>query len=168
MADERGCMVMRIKVVCFNCGARNELDIGQIVPKRNTQINLACLNCGALNVLNINPRNLNDTEHDWQGESPEGFEWVLPVGKITPITGDPIYMLSSGEQLSRKAYMERYKVDAEFAYQYIRRKKGTQKAAVIANKPGSMAAHSAAELLIDSRKDGLRRFWDATISNYIN
>ncbi len=151
---------MNVKVKCFNCTARNELDIGSIDPKRKTKVNVACLNCGALNILNIDPRNLNDTKCEFLGELPEGFQWILPTGKITPITGNPIYMLSSGEQLSRNAYMERYRVDAEIAYQYIRRQNEKKKLKSIANKLAPTAPeNSAANLWGNGKKKCLRRFW---------
>jgi len=40
-----------------------------------------------------------------------------------PIIGEPIYVSAFGEHLSRKIYIERYKLDPEIAYQYMRRKR---------------------------------------------
>ncbi|HEX7556138.1 MAG TPA: hypothetical protein VF338_05905, partial [Leptolinea sp.] len=51
---------------------------------------------------------------------PEGFEWNLPAGKITPIIGDPIYISGFGEQLSYQAYLDKYGIDPEIAYRLMR------------------------------------------------
>jgi formylmethanofuran dehydrogenase subunit C len=58
---------------------------------------------------------------DWLGcDLPQGFEWKLPAGKITPVVGDPIYISSIGEQMSRAEYLVKYNVDPEVAYQMMR------------------------------------------------
>jgi hypothetical protein len=105
-----------------------------------------CQNCGALNVLDIDPQNLDDKEQDWLCLPPTGFEWVLPAGKISPIIGDPIYISAFGEHLSRKTYLERYKVDPEIAYQYMRRKRSTQTTGKMTN---NMSQNVAANPVLD-------------------
>jgi hypothetical protein len=153
-----------IKAKCHQCGIKNVLDIEPVETSGKIKIKFACLNCGAINELDIDPKNLNDTEQDWLCESPKGFEWILPTGKIIPIVGDKIYISAFGEHLSRKAYMEKYKLDPEIAYQYIRRERDTQTAKVITNKPSSTATeHSTADLLIDKKKNHMELLW----RNYI-
>ena len=51
-----------------------------------------------------------------------------------PIVGDPIYVSAFGEQLSRRIYIERYKLDPEIAYQYMRRKRNVQIGSKTTNK----------------------------------
>jgi len=91
---------MKIKVICGNCGCVNEKD---------------------REVL-LNPDYSSD---DWLCELPANFEWILPVGKISPIVGSPLYVSSLGGSLSRKDYIERYNLDPEIAYQLMR-KEGTK------------------------------------------
>jgi hypothetical protein len=119
-------MGIKIKVKCFNCGTKNDLDIEPVLTPGKIQINFVCQECGALNEVSVDPQNLTDTEQDWLCLPPRGFEWVLPSGKIDPIMGDPIYISAFGEYLSRKVYLERYKVDPETAYQYMRKKRNTK------------------------------------------
>ena len=52
----------------------------------------------------------------------EGFEWILPAGKITPVIGQPIYVSAMGEHLSHDAYLEMYNIDPEIAYNMMRRR----------------------------------------------
>lgn len=157
-------MGIKIKAKCHQCGIKNVLDIEPVVTSGKIKIQFVCQNCGAINELDIDPQNLDDTEQDWLCESPKGFEWILPTGKITPIAGDPIYVSAFGESLSRKVYLERYKVDPEIAYQFMQRKRDTQTAKVITNKPSPTATeHSAADLWIDKKKSYLQRLW----RNYI-
>jgi hypothetical protein len=156
-------MGIKIKAKCHQCGIKNMLDIKPAVTSGKIKINFVCQNCGAINELDIDPQNLGDTEQDWLCLSPEGFEWTLPSGKITPIVGDPIYVSALGEQLSRKVYLERYKLDPEIAYQFMQRKKDTQNAKMITNKPSQTTQHSVADLWIDKKKSYLQRLW----RNYI-
>ena len=156
-------MGIKIKAKCHQCGIKNVLDIEPAMTSGKIKINFVCQNCGAINELDIDPQNLGDTEQDWLCESPEGFEWILPSGKVTPIIGDPIYISSLGEHLSRDVYLKRYKVDPEIAYQFMHRKKDTLTAKVIANKPGPTTQHSAVDLWIDKKKSSLQRLW----RNYI-
>jgi hypothetical protein len=72
-------------------------------------------------VNEINADSLQDDGDDWLACSlPQGFEWKLPAGKITPVYGDPIYVSSTGEHLSREEYIMKYNLDPEVAYQMMR------------------------------------------------
>jgi hypothetical protein len=137
---------IKIKAKCFNCGTKNDIDIEPVVTNGKIKINFVCQNCGALNVLDIDPMNLDDKEQDWLCLPPTGFEWILPSGKIMPIIGDPIYVSAFGEHLSRKVYLERYKVDPEIAYQYMRRKRSEQIGSDISNKSSQ---HVETHVLLD-------------------
>jgi len=53
---------------------------------------------------------------------PQGFEWALPAGKLTPVVGAPIYVSASGDHLSREAYLAWYNIDPEIAYRNMRGK----------------------------------------------
>jgi hypothetical protein len=140
-------MGIKIKVKCFNCGTKNDLNVEPVLTPGKIKINFVCQECGALNEVSVDPQNLADTEQDWLCLPPTGFEWVLPSGKITPIIGDPIYVSAFGEYLSRKAYLERYKVDPEIAYQYMRRRRNTQTTGKITNKLSqSVAANPVLDL----------------------
>ncbi len=78
-----------------------------------------CKNCGVVNEINLD--SLGDDSDDWlYCDLPTGFEWHLPAGKITPIYGDPIYISGLGEHLSRDAYILKYDIDPEIAYQMMR------------------------------------------------
>jgi len=87
------------------------------------EIPFVCSNCGALNTLFFDPNDPDPENQEWLCIPPDGFEWILPAGKIMPIIGEPIYVSAFGEHLSRKIYIERYKLDPEIAYQYMRRKR---------------------------------------------
>jgi hypothetical protein len=140
-------MGVKIKCKCFNCSTINEIDVDRPVDKGVVQIHFVCQNCGALNTLSVDPQNPDNKEQDWLGcLPPEGFEWVLPAGKITPIIGDPIYISAFGEHLSWKVYLERYKVDPEIAYQYMRKKRKAQTASKITNKPSQSFAAKPLEI----------------------
>ena len=124
-------MGVKIKAKCFHCGNENELDIEPAVTNGKTKYNFICQNCGALNELSIDPMNLNDTEQDWLCGAPNGFEWIMPSGKVMPIVGDPIYVSALGEYLTRSAYLEKYKLDPEIAYQFMRKNRNTQTSNII-------------------------------------
>jgi hypothetical protein len=126
-------MGIKIKVKCFNCGTINEVDVEPVLTPGKIKIRFVCQECGALNEVSVDPQNLDDTEQDWLCLPERGFEWILPTGKIAPIVGDTIYVSSVGEYLSREAYMDRYKVDPEIAYQYMKKKQSTKTANKIAN-----------------------------------
>jgi hypothetical protein len=87
---------MKIKIICKNCGSVNEKD---------------------REVL-LNP---DYDEDDWLCELPVNFEWILPVGKISPIVGNPLYVSSLGGSMSREDYIKKYGLDPEIAYQLMRR-----------------------------------------------
>ena len=84
-----------------------------------------CKNCGIVNEVSKEALTeaLKDDEDDWlQCTIPEGFEWSLPAGKITPIIGEPIYISAVGEHLSYDQYLETYNIDPEIAYNLMRGK----------------------------------------------
>ncbi len=84
-------------------------------------INLICKNCGAVNEKDKEVLLASDyNEDDWLCELPSNFEWILPVGKITPVVGAPLYVSSLGGNLTREEYIEKYKIDPEVAYQFMR------------------------------------------------
>jgi len=86
------------------------------------KINVICGNCGSVNEKDrdvlLDPDYNSD---DWLCELPANFEWILPVGKISPIVGSPLYVSSLGGSLSREAYIEKYSLDPEIAYQLMRK-----------------------------------------------
>jgi hypothetical protein len=110
---------MKIKFICKNCGSVNEKD---------------------KEVL-LDPEYSPD---DWLCDLPLSFQWILPVGKITPIVGNPVYVSSQGGNLSRHEYLERYNVDPEIAYQLMRKDKG--RTLVVAMDPARIQS-----LLMSSR-----------------
>jgi len=60
---------------------------------------IICKNCGVINEISDDAQ-IEDS--DWvECTLPEGFEWVLPAGKITPVIGDPLYISAQGEHLSQ-------------------------------------------------------------------
>ena len=123
------------------------LDVEPVLTNGKIKINFVCQNCGALNELTIDPQDLDDKEQDWLCLPPTGFEWVLPSGKIAPIIGDPIYISAFGEYFSRRAYIDRYKVDPEIAYQYMRGKRNAQADSTMMNNPSqSVAANPVLDL----------------------
>jgi hypothetical protein len=80
---------------------------------------IICKNCGVVNEVDVD--NLGDESDDWlECTLPEGFEWILPVGKISPVIGDPIYISGHGEHLSRSAYLEKYNLDPEITLGLMR------------------------------------------------
>jgi len=90
---------MKIKFICKNCGSVNEKDKEVLLD-------------------------LDYSTEDWLCDLPLNFEWILPVGKISPIVGSPLYVSSMGGNLSRNEYLEKYNVDPEIAYQLMRKDKG--------------------------------------------
>jgi hypothetical protein len=80
---------------------------------------LICRNCGAVNEAS---KAALESNNDWLDCGlPQGFEWILPAGKITPIIGDSIYISGMGEHLSREAYLNKHGIDPEIAYNLMRR-----------------------------------------------
>ena len=77
-----------------------------------------CRNCGAVNETS---KDALESNSDWlQCGLLQGFEWILPAGKITPIVGDPIYISGMGEHLSYETYLNKYGIDPETAYNFMR------------------------------------------------
>jgi len=90
---------MKVKFICKNCGSVNEKDKDVLLdPEYSTD--------------------------DWLCDLPVSFEWILPVGKISPIVGNQMYVSSLGGNYSRSEYLEKYNVDPEIAYQLMRKDKG--------------------------------------------
>jgi len=79
---------------------------------------IICKNCGTVN--EVSDKSLAEDDNWLQCALPEGFEWSLPAGKITPIIGDPIYISAMGENLSYQAFLDEYGVDPEIAYNLMR------------------------------------------------
>ena len=96
---------------------------------------IICKNCGVVN--EISDGALDESDEWLECILPEGFEWILPAGKITPVIGDPLYISALGEHLSYHAYLDKYDLDPEIAYQLIR---------------GSSRARSAAMAYASKRK----------------
>lgn len=77
-----------------------------------------CRNCGVVNEASDEDLESNE---DWLAcVLPQGFEWILPAGKITPIVGEPIYISGNGEHLSKKEYLKKYNINPEIAYNLMR------------------------------------------------
>lgn len=130
------------------------MNIEPVVTNTIIEFHFVCKNCGALNTVFLDPNNPDPENQEWLCIPPEGFEWILPSGKITPIVGDPIYVSAFGEYLSRKTYIGRYKLDPEIAYQYMRRRKrGVQIGNDIADKPSqSVVLHARSLDLTNIKK----------------
>jgi hypothetical protein len=120
-------MGVKLYAKCHKCGEENIVNIEPIQTNTICEITFVCSICGALNNVFFDPNNPDPENQEWLCLPPQGFEWVLPAGKIMPIVGDPIYVSAFGEHLSRKIYIERYRLDPEIAYQYMRRKRTEQK-----------------------------------------
>jgi hypothetical protein len=100
---------------------------------------IICKNCGVVNEVSLEA--LNDDEDDWlQCTLPEGFEWSLPAGKITPIVGDPIYISAVGEHLSYDQFLEEYNIDPEIAYNLMRGRMNAYTASRMINRQASKQA----------------------------
>ena len=98
-----------------------------------------CKNCGVVNVV---ANEVLKSDDDWlECILPTGFEWTLPAGKITPIIGDPIYVSAQGNYFSRQAYLDKYYIDPEIAYELMRSKVKVQTATqIIANQNSKLAS----------------------------
>jgi hypothetical protein len=124
----------KLDVKCHKCTENNIVDIESIETNAISEIEFICSICGSLNILSIDPNDPDPIEVLF-GKPPQGFEWNLPSGKIMPIMGDPIYISASGEYLSRRTYVARYKLDPEIAYENMRRKQNKLKTNEFTNKP---------------------------------
>jgi hypothetical protein len=92
-----------------------------------------CRNCGSVNEASDEAIASRD---DWlQCTLPQGFEWILPAGKITPILGEPIYISGMGEHLSYDAYLRKYSIDPEIAYRLMRGRANSRGASLIGKLP---------------------------------
>jgi hypothetical protein len=139
-------MGVKLNVKCHKCGEMNIVNVEPVETNTICEITFVCSTCGALNTLFYDPNDPDPENKEWLCIPPEGFEWILPSGKIMPIVGDPIYVSAFGEHLSRRIYIERYKLDPEIAYQYMRRKRAGMNND-IANKPSQIvAAHAPLDL----------------------
>jgi hypothetical protein len=103
---------------------------------------IVCKNCGVVNEIPDGATAGDDD--DWLPcIIPEGFEWNLPAGKITPIIGAPIYISGFGEQLSYQAYLDKYGIDPEIAYNLMRgnsRARSLAKTITIQSQAGPQAS----------------------------
>jgi len=105
---------------------------------------IICKNCGTVN--EVSDKSLAEDNDDWlECALPDGFEWILPAGKITPIVGDPIYISSIGEHLSYDAYLAEYGIDPEIAYRLMRGNARAKSAAKI------NAAHSQVQAQVGAQ-----------------
>jgi len=111
---------MELRAKCHNCGIINLFTVESTGVNGKIDIMFACIKCGALNELCIDFTKPGAAEEDWLCLPPSGFEWALPAGKITPVVGQPIYVSAIGEKFSREDYINRYRVDPEIAYEYMR------------------------------------------------
>jgi len=145
-------MGMKINARCHKCGESNALDIEPIVMNTICEYTFVCKNCGSLNTVYIDPSDPSPDNQEWLCLPPDGFEWILPSGKITPIVGDPIYVSAFGEHLSRENYINRYKVDPEIAYQYMRRIQRELISSKVISKPSLSAAAKALPDLLNIKK----------------
>jgi hypothetical protein len=111
---------------------------------------IICKNCGAVN--EVSDKSLAEDDDDWlQCALPEGFEWSLPAGKITPIIGAPIYISAMGEHLSYQAFLDEYGVDPEIAYNLMR---GNSRAKSLIK---TFAAHSQAGDQVEAQVSAKQR-----------
>ncbi|HUS75227.1 MAG TPA: hypothetical protein VMY43_04385 [Methanothrix sp.] len=101
---------------------------------------LVCKNCGVVNVVSLEALAEDDDEQWLQCTLPEGFEWILPAGKITPVIGEPIYVSAMGEHLSYDAYLDMYNIDPEIAYTMMRGRIGTRTATKIMSNQSKIKA----------------------------
>lgn len=86
------------------------------MPARKNKTVCAC--CGA--VLTLEATDGPDQENFLPCVLPTSFEWSLPSGRIVPVVGETIYKDAFGSDFSRSAYMERYNIDPEVAYEKMR------------------------------------------------
>jgi hypothetical protein len=105
---------------------------------------IICKNCGAVNEVSDQALAAHG---DWlECALPDGFEWILPAGKITPIIGDPIYISAIGEHLSYEAYLAEYGIDAEIAYRLMRGNARAKSAAKINASHSQVGAKFGAQV----------------------
>jgi hypothetical protein len=81
-------------------------------------VKFICWNCGAVNI--VDETSVGDKVEWLDCLEPDGFEWKLPAGKITPVVGPEIYIAATGEHFSRGQYIKKYNIDPERAYKFMR------------------------------------------------
>ncbi len=145
-------MGIKIRVRCHKCGELNLVNIEPVQANTICEITFVCSTCGALCTVSYDPNNPDPENGEWLCIPPQGFEWVLPAGKIIPVVGEPIYISAFGEHLSRKMYIERYKLDPEIAYQFMRKKRGVQTANETAGKLNTETSGKASLNLTNIKK----------------
>ena len=105
---------------------------------------IICKTCGVVN--EVSDQALAADDEDWLPcIIPEGFEWNLPAGKITPIIGAPIYISGFGEQLYYQAYLDKYGIDPEIAYQLMRGNSRARSAAKIISIQAQVGPQASAK-----------------------
>jgi hypothetical protein len=112
-------------------------DLREKKHKRGEILNvkIICPHCGT--VSQVDAKKLNEAdEKPVLLDTPSGFEWKLPAGKITPIVGEPIYVSAIGEHLSRAQYIEKYGIDPEEALEFSRNSKNLAGKSTSANMSG--------------------------------
>lgn len=99
------------------------------MSKENEVYKVVCPQCGTVSIVG---KDVSDESGNWlECSKPEGFEWRLPAGKITPVAGPAIYVSAFGEALTKGLYLLRYDIDPEIAYHNMRtRPRGVQKAKI--------------------------------------
>jgi uncharacterized Zn finger protein (UPF0148 family) len=80
---------------------------------------VVCPHCGTISEV----KEEQESENWLECVLPTGFEWSLPSGKIKSAAGTVYYVDSIGNKMSREAYIEKYKIDPEIAYNNMRGEK---------------------------------------------
>ena len=96
------------------------------MSKDTEMYKVVCPHCGSVGLVG---KDISDESGNYlECSKPEGFEWILPAGKITPVMGPAIYVSAFGEALTLEQYLKQYNINPEIAYQSMRRRpKGVQK-----------------------------------------
>ncbi len=77
-------------------------------------VKVVCPHCGTISEIKEDQESENE---NWlECVLPTGFEWSLPSGKIKSAAGTIYYVDSIGNKMSREAYIEKYGIDPEIAY----------------------------------------------------
>lgn len=99
------------------------------MSKENEIYKVVCPQCGTVSIVG---KDVSDEGGNWlECSKPEGFEWRLPAGKITPVMGPAIYVSAFGDPLTHGQYLKAFNLDPEIAYQNMRtRPRGVQKAKI--------------------------------------
>ena len=83
-------------------------------------VKFICRNCGAVNIAVLD--DIGDDVEWLDCLEPKGFEWQLPAGMITTVTGQEIYVSATGEHLSRKQYCQKYNLDPKRAFNLMQKR----------------------------------------------